>query len=148
MHKRGLRSAGSFPKWPIWLGLGQVKAGSLELPFGWQGPGTWTFICCLPRHIDRELDWNKIAETWTDTYVGCHHSRWWLNPLCHNGSPMIIVSLQSAKTHLGLYLKKKSQNCFPGPGAGAQQPSRPCVTPASLMGTVSTPGGFSDPALW
>lgn len=84
-------SAGSLPKGPQQLGLGQAEPGARNSirvsATGGEDPSTWVIFCCLPGCIRRKLDqkWRHGMSPHLHTGRGCHEQR--LHVLCHNTCP-------------------------------------------------------------
>lgn len=74
LTERGLLSAGSLPKGPQRLELGQAEARSLELNpgllRGWQGPGYLSQrLLPLRVHTGREVDWKRSRVSHPGTLI-------------------------------------------------------------------------------
>lgn len=69
-----LTPASSLSKGLEWLELGQSEARSLEhhlsLPNKCRNSSTWTILHCVPRHVNRELDWAAITQNGAYLVVG------------------------------------------------------------------------------
>lgn len=66
--------------------LKQEQGASFWSPTWLQGPNNLATFCWPSRHISRESDANREAQTHSYIHMGVQHHRWRLSVLCHNGS--------------------------------------------------------------
>lgn len=72
---------GAGPSWS------QEQRASPGLPLECRDASPWVIVHSFSQAIIKELGQKWSTRTWTDTYVGCQHCRWWLNPLYHIDGP-------------------------------------------------------------
>lgn len=81
-----------------WSSLETVSHNSIHVSHtGAKHRSSWTFICCLSRHIGKKLylkqgNWDLNHHA----YTGYHCHNQWLNLLCHNAGSNIFPKILSA----------------------------------------------------